>query len=1176
MRIGLIGLPGLRRHRRQVSPRRVEEALMRLGTPEVDHSGRAITFPTRKALALLAYLAVEGGHHTREAIAALFWPESDAEQARGSLRYTLTALRGALDEADGIAHCVADRGVLGFNVGASFELDTHVVQAAFAMSAREPPGAMAALARAADVCRGEFLEGFSLRDAPGFDEWVGLQRAVWQRRMSAVLDRLSQAQWEQAALEAAVETATRWLRLDPLDESAHRRLMQLHLTAGDPTSVLRAYEACRAILGKELGAEPSPETESLVQRARAGVPAGRGSRPGLPHRLADASFETPLVGRADGLMKGVELYHAARQGRPQVVSIEGEAGIGKTRLADELLAWAAGQGADVLRGRAFEMGGRLPYQPLLDALRPRLEHENAPEDLLSDVWLAELSRVLPELRERYPDLPMPTGDEVVARTRLFEALARLGQALAERSPAVLFVDDVQWADAASLDVLHYVARRWAEAGTRVLLVLSLRAEARDSTPALREWLLGLRRDVTVTRLELGPLSQDDTFALVRGLIQDGPERAEPTSREIEEFARWLFAETGGQPFFVTETLRALLERGALARVPLERGTWGIALRSDALRAVAGSAYVSPEVREVIRVRLARLSPSAQMLLAAAAVLGQGFDFARLCRVADLAEKEALPALDETLRAHVLREIRTEGPAPGGAYGFSHDKLRDVTYEEAGDARRRVFHRHALETLETVGAPAAELAHHALAAGLQEQALGHSLAAGDEAIRVLAARDAIAHYSTAIALAERLGRPDQVMDLRARRAQAYASVGMWAEARRELEATLEALGADEEERRAELLVQVSAAYFWLLDIPSLRRSAGQAIVRAARVGRGDLEMSARGWMAGADGADGRLEGSIEQYDRAVARARELGMAPPAHVLTLHALVLYWLGRLDEATERSRAGLESARRANDASIMMYSLPHLGMALAARGRYDEAQPVFDEARRFGREYAIHTLLARAIAMSAGYRLDLFDFAGAEALACEARELAFSSNFPPPAASAGIDLLLNYARRGEVGRAEALLDEVAAAVELAAGFHGWLWRLRLAQARAEIALARNAWEDALLWAGRAIGQSSTTDRPKYRAAGLGARAQALAALGRHAEAVGDLRTAAGLARRLDDPALFLRLAGQLLDLDGDDALAAEARATVGRITQGLPNVDLRRCFESGHPVARVVRLSS
>jgi DNA-binding SARP family transcriptional activator len=1145
-----------------------------LGAPEVHHGGRAVTFPTRKALALLAYLAVEGGQHTREKIAALFWPDSEAEQARGSLRYTLAALRGALADAGDAAHYLADRGVLAFDAGVPFELDTRSVEAARAASARDPGGAVAALASAAALCRGEFLEGFSLRDAPGFDEWVGLQRAVSHRSMGAVLDRLSQAQWEQGALDVALEVTQRWLRLDALDEGAHRRLLQLHLASGDAAAALRAYEACRAVLASELGAEPSPETESLAARARAGVHVSPGAPTPSARRRADASFETPLVGRVGELARAVELYHTVRQGRPRVLSIEGEAGIGKTRLADELLGWATGQGADVLRGRAFEMGGRLPYQPLLDALRRRLERENAPEDLLGDVWLAELSRVLPELRERYPDLPLPTGDEVVARTRLFEALARLGHALAERSPVVLFVDDVHWADAASLDVLHYVARRWMEAGTRVLLVLGMRAEALDSTPALREWLLGLRRDVAMTRLELGPLTRDDTFALVRRLVRDGSRSSESANPEVDELARWLFAETGGQPFFVAETLRALLDRGALARDAHESGTLGIVLRDEALPDPAGRPYVSPEVRDVVRVRLARLGQSAQELLVAAAVFGQGFDFARLCRVADLAEREALPALDELLRAHLLREIRHDGPLPGATYGFPHDKLRDVTYEQAGEARRRVFHRRALEALGAA-APPAELAHHALAAGLADEALDLSLAAGDQAAGVLAARDAIAHYSTAIALAERLGRPARMTDLRARRARAYASVGMWADARRELEVTLEALGADEDERRAELLVQLSAAQFWLLDVPALHRSAHEAIARADRARRGDLEMSARGWLAGAEGADGRLEACIEQYDRAVARASELGKAPPAHVLTLHALVLYWLGRLDEATERSRAGLDSARRANDASIMMYSLPHLGMALAARGRYDESQSVFDEARRFGRQYAIHTLLARAITMSGGYRLDLGDFARHEALAHEARELAFSSSFAPPAASAGIDLLLNYARRGEVGRAEALLSEVATAVEKAAGFHGWLWRLRLAYARAEIALARGAFEDGLRWSEQAIGQSSATDRPKYRAAGLAARARSLAGLGQHARARLDAGAAVELARRLDDPALFVRLVGQLAELVADERVADDAGAAVRRILSCLSDPDVRRAFEASEPFDALARLA-
>src|SRR5205814_5281837 len=168
--------------------------------------------------------------------------------------------------------------------------------------------------------------------------------------------------------------------------------------------------------------------------------------------------------------------------------------------ASEFLAWAVVEGADVLRGQAFETGGQLPYRPVIEALRPRIERENAPDDLFSDTWLAERARLLPELCDRYPDLPAPVGDKSVARNRLLEAVARLGQALAARTPLVLFIDDVQWADAASLDWLHYLARRFAESKTPALLLLTLRMGEREVRPVLAQWRTGLERAVPLTHL----------------------------------------------------------------------------------------------------------------------------------------------------------------------------------------------------------------------------------------------------------------------------------------------------------------------------------------------------------------------------------------------------------------------------------------------------------------------------------------------------------------------------------------------------------------------------------------------------------------------------------------------------------------------------------------------------
>ena len=476
----------------------------------------------------------------------------------------------------------------------------------------------------------------------------------------------------------------------------------------------------------------------------------------------------------------IKVYHTAHRGQTQVVLLEGEMGIGKTRLATEFLAWAEVEGADVLQGQAFETGGQLPYRPVIEALRPRIERENAPDDLLSDLWLAELSRLLPELCDRYPDLPDPVGDKSVARNRLFEAVARLGQALAARAPLVLFIDDVQWADAASRDVLHYLARRFAESETPALLLLTLRMGERallpglaqwrtdmeravplthlPLTPQLSDWLIGLGRDLPVTRLVLQPLTAENTVQLVRafgigeqeaGTEETGimsPEHALPLG---ERFGQWLFAETEGQPFYLMETLKVLLERDVLASRPNEDGGWTIDFTAAMEHEMVVRGFFPPSVREVICARLDRLPPNAFALLAAGAVLGQGITFELLCQVADLAEHDGLSALDEVLHSHLLHESEREGGrVTDGCYVFAHAKIRAVVYAEASEARRSIFHRRAVQALQAAAAPAAVLAYHALAAGLAEPAFRFSLAAGDEAMRVVAVRDAITFYEQA--------------------------------------------------------------------------------------------------------------------------------------------------------------------------------------------------------------------------------------------------------------------------------------------------------------------------------------------------------------------------------------------------------------------------------------------
>jgi DNA-binding SARP family transcriptional activator len=561
-------------------------SLTLLGPPEVRHADQLLLFSTRKELALLIYLAVEGGVHARKTLSEQFWPEGDARHGRAALRITLLHLRHLLDEgadASPVPHLLIQRDTLGLDLTSALELDLHILLEAWTsarasthtsltMPEEAHRSLLARLQRAISLPRGAFLDGFSLRDAPAFDEWVRFQREYWHLRTSELFDRLSQLQFEAGELEAAIETVNRWLVLAPLHEDAYRRLMRLHFAAGDRAAALHAYDTCRTLLATGMQTEPTPETVALASRMRAVAPPRRKEASTRAAALSPAMLlDGPLLGRTAELSTLIKLYHGAQRGRTQVVLLEGEMGIGKTRLATEFLAWAETEGADVLQGQAFETGGQLPYQPVIEALRPRIERENAPDDLLSDTWLAELSRLLPELGDRYPDLPAPTGEKSVARNRLFEAVTRLGQALAARAPLVLFIDDVQWADAASLDMLHYLARRWAESETPALLLLTLRVGERDMLPGLAEWRTAMERAVPLTHLQLGPLTIQDILRLLQVLSGKDGRRA----AGLERFGQWLFAETEGQPFYLMETLKVLLERGVLASHPTADGGWTI-------------------------------------------------------------------------------------------------------------------------------------------------------------------------------------------------------------------------------------------------------------------------------------------------------------------------------------------------------------------------------------------------------------------------------------------------------------------------------------------------------------------------------------------------------------------------------------------------------------------------
>lgn len=726
-----------------------------LGPPEVHLGDRLLTFPTRKTLALLIYLALESGQQPRELLAAVLWPESSTERSYASLRNTLSHLQAALRLSGEQAlspYLSISHHALALNPDADIQLDMDSVERAYSLARADrssrttakDTASLPVLVRAAARNRGDFLAGFSLGDAPGFDDWAVIQREAWRRRMGLILDRLSEIQFARGDFDATVETASSWIALDGLNEVAYRRMMRAHFAAGERGQALKAYDACRAILASELGVQPEPDTTALAELIRASHTIQPTAVRRKPPDTPVVFLENLFAGRTIEHQTLVEHYRTAAAGQPQVVVLRGELGIGKTRLARAFMAWAIEQGADALEGRAFESGSRLSYQPLIEAFRPLLEREDTLLGLLGETWLAPLSHLLPEMRKRFPELPSSFLEVDGGRTQLFEALVSLTLALEERSPLVLFIDDLQWADSATLDWLVYAARRWQESDARILLLVGLRSEdlqpsPRFQMPGLIDWLAHIRREVEPVDLKLGSLSEKETVEMMLTIL------APPAA----DFAQWIYNETRGQPFYLMETLKDLLERRALHPKRRAEGDWVFEI--DAEHDLGKSVRVPSTVRSVVLARLARLSPNAFVLLVAGAILEQRLTFERLCAVSNIPQDAGLPALDELVSGRLLLELEQGGFA--STFLFSHHMIRDVVYTEAGDARRRLFHQRTLEVLETSGDSAAVLAHHALAAGLAEKAFQYSLAAGREALSLSAVSEAIAHLENARQLAK---------------------------------------------------------------------------------------------------------------------------------------------------------------------------------------------------------------------------------------------------------------------------------------------------------------------------------------------------------------------------------------------------------------------------------------
>jgi DNA-binding SARP family transcriptional activator len=957
-------------------------------------SGAIVRLPTRKAEALLAYLALTPQRgQSRDSLAALLWGDDAAQSARATLRQTLSLLGKAL----GRGALLTQGRAVALAPGA-LQTDAHE----FACSNGDE-GNAEALERAAALYRGELLAGLAVSE-PSFETWLLAERERLREHAVDLLAHLVRVRRQRGELDRAIQAALRLLALDPLLESAHRALMRLYVQQGRRGAALRQYQACVSVLERELGAEPEPETRQLYNEflRRRGAEVGESTAP-----AESPVHEAPLIGREAELARLSRALAEARAQRGRGVAILGEAGIGKTRLTEELAERAVHEGMRVLAGRCYESQQLLPFAPWVELFRAAgVPADREMLEALGAPWRAELARILPEVAAEQDE----AGSETAAAAqhgRLFEAIARLVAALGARKPRLLVLEDLHWADEMSLRLLAFLGRRVKE--WPVMLVATARDEDLPGASRLQHVLQELVQGGQLARLNLAPLSRGDTAALVRALARTGTDE-----HAAARLAEQVWQASEGNPFVVVESMHA-----------------------SGAEPAGGSEAAAPlpeRVRDLIRSRIERLGPGARRLVAVAAVAGREFDFPLLQRAAGQDELEASEALEELVRRKILGAV-------GERFDFTHDRIRRAVDEGLLAPKRRALHGAIADALEELHAhdPAQvceRLAYHYLRAERGDKAVAYLSHSAARAAHSGAHGDAIKALDEALRqLARGRKAPDEAerLDLVFRKARSLFFLGRFDE-------VLQLLAPEQANVNAAADPRVAAAYYFRLgstqtylgDHEGAARNARRALDEAAACG--DVATMGKAhfllalesfWAHPAEGvrhgqkAVALLEGSNERWwlgqaywvlglnlsyrgrfaeglameERARAHAEATG---DRRLASYAAWTTGFISTLsgDGDTAVSACG-RSVELALDPLNRMTSLGMLALAHIERGEPAQAIPLLEEAIPQAAQFRIPQLHGLFCAFLGEARLQQGDPARARALAAQGAEITRAAGY-------------------------------------------------------------------------------------------------------------------------------------------------------------------------------------
>jgi DNA-binding SARP family transcriptional activator len=695
-----------------------------LGPPTLVSGGAPVVpQPGSKALALLAFLVLEPHAHSRETLASLLWGESPEHEARASLRQALKQLRTGLGEL-----VQGDRRMI--ELTEPVECDAEVFRSGVV---QEPQ-----LAAVMDASR--FLEGFSVRNAPRFEEWVAETRGALLLQYTTALGILVREAMGQWRWREAVEMADRWLASDPLSDEAARLAVESRYLAGNRGAALARFAEYRALLLREIGCEPSRGLLTLVRRVESDSIPVPTAQPVTDEWYARApAFTATLIGRSKEWKTLEHCWRDVTRGQGRIVLLEGEAGVGKSRLADEFVRHAVAQGAIALRGRGYDATAAIPYAPVVEALRGALAAPGlagaAPE------WLAEAARLLPELRQRFTQLPLaetPAGPHEA--WRVYEGAAQLLSSVAAEQPIVVTIDDLHWCDEDSANLLRFLIRRLDRAPVLWLATVTLGEMERDA-PAARLTRV-LRAKSHATSVSLSCLNEEEVWQLIHEL---GHLSSPTTGRR---FARRIYGITGGNPFYILELLRTMFAQGLLT-TDNETREW--TAPPEALE--SGAVFpLSRTVQEVIAERVDRLPEElADVLITLSVSGGAGCRPEILSHVHGISRLHAASVCDSLVDRRLVVE-------DGGSYRAAHPVIAHVVRDGLTAPRRREVHRSLALSLEQalppeqVGRLAGEIARHADRGGETGLAYRAALMASRAALERIAFAEALSWLDLAAASA----------------------------------------------------------------------------------------------------------------------------------------------------------------------------------------------------------------------------------------------------------------------------------------------------------------------------------------------------------------------------------------------------------------------------------------